>query len=226
MTNLDSIFKSRDITLPTKGHLVKAMLYPVVMYGCESWTVKKAEHWRIDAFELWCWRRLLGVPWTARRSNQSILKISPWISLEGIALTYSFENLEPVCCSTSSSNCWFLICIQISQEAVQVVGILMSWRILHSLLWSTQSKAFRVVNEAEVDVFLEFSCFFYDPVDVGNLISGSSAFSKSSLYIWNFLVHILLKPSLKDLATCKASCLVTLCWPFVSPRKGFNRFFC
>ena len=83
MTNLDSILKSRDITLPTKVHLVKAMVFPVVMYGCESWTVKKAEGWRIDAFELWCWRRLFRVPWTARRSNQSILKdISPGISLE------------------------------------------------------------------------------------------------------------------------------------------------
>ena len=83
MTNLDSIFKSRDITLPTKVCLVKAMLFPVVMYGCESWTVKKAKHRRIDAFELWCWRRLLRVPWTARRSNQSILKeISPGISLK------------------------------------------------------------------------------------------------------------------------------------------------
>ena len=80
MTNLDSIFKSRDITLPTKVHLVKVMLFPVVMYGCESWTVKKAEHGRIDAFELWCWRRLLRVPWTARRSKQFILKeISPWV---------------------------------------------------------------------------------------------------------------------------------------------------
>ena len=85
MTNLDSIFKSRDITLPTKVCLVKAMVFPVVMYGCESWTVKKGEHRRIDAFELWCWRRLLRVPWTARRSNQSILKdISPGISLEGM----------------------------------------------------------------------------------------------------------------------------------------------
>ena len=85
MTNLDSIFKSRDITLPTKVHLVKAVVFAVVMYGCESWTVKKAEHRRIDAFELWCWRRLLRVPWTARRSNQSILKeISPGISLEGM----------------------------------------------------------------------------------------------------------------------------------------------
>src|SRR5574341_552246 len=87
MTNLDSIFKSRDITLPTKVHLVKAMVFPVVMYGCESWTVKKAERRRMDAFELWCWRRLLRVPWTARRSNQSILKeISPGISLEGMML--------------------------------------------------------------------------------------------------------------------------------------------
>ena len=83
MTNIDSILKSRDITLPTKVHLVKAIVFPVVMYGCESWTLKKAEHQRIDAFELWCWRRLLRVPWTARRSNQSILKeISPEYSLE------------------------------------------------------------------------------------------------------------------------------------------------
>ena len=87
MTNLDSIFKSRDITLPTKIRLVKAMVFPVVMYGCESWTVKKAERQRIDALELWCWRRLLRVPWTARRSNQSILKeISPGSSLEGMML--------------------------------------------------------------------------------------------------------------------------------------------
>ena len=87
MTNLDSILKSRDITLPTKIHLVKAMVFPVVMYGCESWTMKKAECQRIDAFELWCWRRLLRVPWTSRRSNKSILKeISPGCSLEGLML--------------------------------------------------------------------------------------------------------------------------------------------
>ena len=92
MTNLDSIFKSRDITLPTKVHLVKAMFFPVIMYGCEGWTVKKAEHRRIDAFELWCWRRLLRVPWAARRSNQSILKeISPGISLEGMMLKLKFQ---------------------------------------------------------------------------------------------------------------------------------------
>ena len=93
MTNLDSIFKSRDITLPTKVHLVKAMVFfPVVMYGCESWTVEKAERQRIDAFELWCWRRLLRVPWTSRRSNQSILKeISPGISLEGMMLKLKLQ---------------------------------------------------------------------------------------------------------------------------------------
>ena len=93
MTNLDSIFKSRDITLPTKVHLVKAMVFPVVMYGCESWTVKKAERRRIDAFELWCWRRLLRVPWTARRFNQSILKeISPGCSLEGLMLKWKLQH--------------------------------------------------------------------------------------------------------------------------------------
>ena len=92
MTNLDSILKNRDITLPTKVLLVKAMVFPVVMYGCESWTVKKAERWRIDAFELWCWRRLLRVPWTARRSNQSILKeISPGCSLEGLMLKLKLQ---------------------------------------------------------------------------------------------------------------------------------------
>ena len=92
MTNLDSIFKSRDITLPIKVHLVKAMVFPMVMYRCESWTVKKAEHQRIDAFELSCWRRLLRVPWTARRSNQSILKdISPGISLEGMMLKLKLQ---------------------------------------------------------------------------------------------------------------------------------------
>ena len=93
MTNLDSILKSRDITLPTKVRLVKAMVFPVVMYGCESWTIKKAERRRINAFELWCWRRLLRVPWTARRSNQSILKeISPGISLEGLMLKLKLQD--------------------------------------------------------------------------------------------------------------------------------------
>ena len=92
MTNLDSVLKSRDITLPTKVHLVKAMVFPVVIYGCESWTIKKTKHQRIDAFELWCWRRLLRVPWTARRSNQSILKeISPGCSLEGLMLRLKLQ---------------------------------------------------------------------------------------------------------------------------------------
>ena len=92
MTNLDSIFKSRDITLPTKVHLVKAMVFPVVMYGCESWTIKKAEHRRIEAFELWCWKRLPRVPWTARRSKESILKeISPKYSLGGLMLKLKLQ---------------------------------------------------------------------------------------------------------------------------------------
>ena len=92
MTNLYTVLKSRDITLPTKVHIVKAMVFPVVPYGCESWTVKKAEHRRIDAFELWCWRRVLRVPWTARRSNQSILKeIRPWCSLEGLMLKLKLQ---------------------------------------------------------------------------------------------------------------------------------------
>ena len=98
MTNLDSIFKSRDITLPTNVRLVKAMVFAVVMYGCESWTVKKAERWRIDAFELWCWRRLLRVPWTARRSSQSILKdISPGCSLEGMMLKLKLQYFGHLC---------------------------------------------------------------------------------------------------------------------------------
>ena len=97
MANLDSILKSRDITLPTKVHLVKVMVFPVVMYGCESWTVKKDERRRIDAFELWCWRRLLRVPWTARRSNQSILKeITAGISLEGMMLKLKIQYFVPL----------------------------------------------------------------------------------------------------------------------------------
>ena len=110
MTNLDSIFKSRDITLPTKVRLVKAMVFPVVMYGCESWTVKRAECQRIDAFELWCWRRLLRVPWTARTSNQSILKeISPGISLEGMMLKLKlqyFGHLMRRVDSLEKTRCW------------------------------------------------------------------------------------------------------------------------
>ena len=97
MTNLDSIFKSRDITLPTKVCLVKAIVFPVVMYGCESWIMKKAERWRIDAFELWYWRRFLTVPWTTRRSNQSILKESPGYSLEGLMLKLKLQYLATWC---------------------------------------------------------------------------------------------------------------------------------
>ena len=116
MPNLDSIFKSRDITLPKNVRLVKAMVFPVVMYRCESWTVKKAEHRRIDAFKLWCWRRLLKVPWSAKRSNQSILKeISPGISLEGmmlklklhaVILLYFFFPFKQF--NYNDVNCWFL----------------------------------------------------------------------------------------------------------------------
>ena len=103
MTNLDSILKNRDITWPTKVRLVKAMVFPVVMYGCESWTVKKAECWKIDAFELWCWSRLLRFPWTARRSNQSILKeISPGYSLEGLMLKLKLQSFGHLMWSTDS----------------------------------------------------------------------------------------------------------------------------
>ena len=105
MTNLDSIFKSRDITLPTKVRLVKAMVFPVVMYACESWTVKKAEHRRIDAFELWCWRRLLRVPWTARSSNKSIMKeINPEHSLEGLMLELKLQYFGHLMRRTDSSE--------------------------------------------------------------------------------------------------------------------------
>ena len=110
MTNWDSILKSRDITLPTKVHLVKAVVFPVVMYGCECWTVKKAEHWRTDAFELWCWKRLLRVPWTARRSSQSVVKeISPEYSLEGLMLKLKlqyFDHLMQRADSLEKTQCW------------------------------------------------------------------------------------------------------------------------
>ena len=103
MTNLDSILKSKDITLPAKVCLVKAMVFPLVMYGCESWTIKKAECWRIDSFELWCWRRLLSVPWTARRSNQSIIKeISSEYSLEGLMLKLKFQYFSHLMWRTDS----------------------------------------------------------------------------------------------------------------------------
>ena len=104
MTNLDNVLKSRDITLPTTVCLVKAIVVPVVMYGCESWTIKKAECWRIDAFELWCWRRLLRVPWTARRSNQSILKVSSGCSLEGLMLKLKLQYFGHLMRSADSSE--------------------------------------------------------------------------------------------------------------------------
>ena len=132
------------------------------------------------------------------------------------SLVVLLPNFEPVHCSMSSSICCFLIS-RFLRRQVRWSGIPISWRIFHSLLWS-RVKGFKVVNEAEVDVFLEFPCFFYDPADVGNLISGSSAFSKSSLYIWKFLVHILLKPSLKDfelyLASMWNECNYTVVWIF------------
>ena len=114
MTNLESIFKSKDITLPTKVRLVKALFFPVVVYGCESWTIKKAERWRIDAFEMWCWRRLLRVPWTARRSTQSILKeISPGCSLEGLMLKLKLHYFGHP--ANSSSIIPFSSCPQLCQ---------------------------------------------------------------------------------------------------------------
>ena len=114
------------------------------------------------------------------------------------ALTYSFPNLEPVCCSMSSSNCCFLTCIQISQEVGQVVWYSHLFKNFSQFVMIHTFKGFGVVNKAEIDVFLELSCFFYDAADVGNLISGSSAFSKSSLNIWKFTDHVLLKPGLES----------------------------
>ena len=111
---------------------------------------------------------------------------------------YSFPDLEPVCCSMSSSKCCFLTCVQISQEVGKVVWYSHLLKNFPQFVVIHTIKCFSIVNKAEVDVFLELSCFFYDPTDVGNLVSGSSAFSKSSLYIWKFLVHVLLKPSLKN----------------------------
>ena len=125
---------------------------------------------------------------------------------------YSFPNLEPVCCSMSSSNCYFLTCIQVSQEASKVVWYSHLFTNFPQFVVIHTVKGFSVVNEAKVDIFLEFSCFFVDPMDVGNLVSGSSAFSKSSLYIWKFSVHVLQKPSLQDfehiLLACEMSAIV------------------
>ena len=128
MTNLDSILKSRDITSPTKVYLVKAMVFPAVMYGCESWTIKKAEHQRIDAFELWCWRRLLRVPWTARRSSQSILKeVSPECSLEGLMLKLKFQYFGHLMRRTDSNAFLFMA------ESLQMVTAAMKFKDAYSL---------------------------------------------------------------------------------------------
>ena len=138
---------------------------------------------------------------------------------------YSFPNLEPVCCSMSCSNCWFLTCIQISQEAGQVVWYSPLFQNFPQFVVIHTVKGCGIVNKAEVDVFLELSCFFYDPADVGNLISGSSAFSKSSLNIWKFLVHILLKPGLEDFEHYFASvwdeCNFVVVWTSFGIAKPF-----
>ena len=126
---------------------------------------------------------------------------------------YSFPDLESVCCSVSSSNCCFLTCIQISQEAGQVVWYSHLLKNFPQFIVIHTGKGFGIVNKAEIDVFLELSCFFHDPADVGNLISGSSAFSKTSLDIWKFTVHVLLKPGLENFEHCFTSVSVKLCWP-------------
>jgi len=136
MTKLDSILKSKDITLLTKVHLVKAMYFPVVMYGCESWTIKKAAHWRIYAFELWCWRRLLRVPWTARRSNQ-LVQFSCSVVSDSLR-PYRLQHTRPPCPVLTVAS-W--PAYRFLRRQVRWTGIPISFRILHSLLWSTQSRA-------------------------------------------------------------------------------------
>ena len=138
MTNLDNILKSRDITLPTKVHLVKAVVFPVVMYGCESWIIKKAEHWRIGAFELWCWRRLLRVPWTAGRSNWSILKeISPEYSLEGLMLKLKLQYFGHLMRRTDSlENTLMLGKIEGRRRGQQRMRWLDARSFLRSIFWA------------------------------------------------------------------------------------------
>ena len=209
------------------------MVFPLVMYGCESWTVKKAECQRIDALELWCWRRLLRVPWTVRRSNQSILKeISPGCSLEGLMLKLKLQYFGHFMQRVDSlENTLMLEGIgDRRRRGWQRMGWLDGIYWLHGhefewppgvgdgqgglaccgswsqkesdttewLNWTEAVKGFCVVDETEIDVFLKFPCFFYNPANVGNLISIFSSFSKPSLDIWKFLVHVMLKPSMQD----------------------------
>ena len=139
MTNLDSILKSRDIALLTKVHVVKAMVYPVAMYGCESWTIKKSKQWRIDVFELWCWRRLLRVPWTSRRSNQSILKeISPGCSLEGLMLKLKLQYFGHLMQRHDSFVKTMEYYSAIKNNAFE--SVLMRWMKLEPIIWSKVSQ--------------------------------------------------------------------------------------
>ena len=168
MTNLDSILKSRDITLPTKVRLVKAMVFQVVNYGCENWTIKTVEHQRNDAFELWCSKRLLRVPWTARRSNLSILKeINPQYSLEGLMRKLKLQYFGHLMWRSDSL------------EKILMLGKTEGRRRRgrQRMRWLD---SIHIVNETELDVFLKFPCFLYDPTNVGNLISGSFAFTSGS----------------------------------------------